>query len=239
MSLLRSLAAVIAALVITTSAAKAELVSISAFSNPFNQVLTTNSTVSGSNWFTVGFTTGTSPDFLSLTGVKLSLATSGTTVSTNPIVRLFSGVSNPTTEVTTLIGSTLSSALPSTATFTPSSSPLSLSPGTNYWVVLSAGAGDAYGWYSTDENPAEQNGSGYSFVAGRRSTNAGSSWSNNVVVAVSAVSVEVLAVPEPPTIMLAGLGVVGVVVADRTRRLRRSRVTSTGDEMANDSNVDG
>jgi hypothetical protein len=39
--------------------------------------------------------------------------------------------------------------------------------------------------------------------------------------------------------MLAGLGVVGVVVADRTRRLRRSRVTSTGDEMANDSNVDG
>jgi len=239
MSNLQSIAATIAALTITVSVARAEPVSISAFSNPFNQVLTGNSTVSGSNWFTVGFTTGTSPDFLSLTGVKLSLATSGTTVTANPVVRLFSGVSNPTTVVTTLVGSVLSSAVPTTMTFTPPSSPLVLSSETNYWVVLSDATGDAYGWYTTDEFPDQRNGSGFSFVAGKRSTNAGSTWSNNPLAQVSAVSVEVLAVPEPPTIMLAGLGVAGAVVADRTRRLRRARAPASGDDVAEDSNVDG
>lgn len=57
----------------------------------------------------------------------------------------------------------------------------------------------------------------------------------------------VYTVPEPPTIMLAGLGVAGAVVADRSRRLRRSRAADsdtgladddsalTGDEMLSDS----
>lgn len=49
----------------------------------------------------------------------------------------------------------------------------------------------------------------------------------------------VYAVPEPPAIMLAGLGVVGAVVADRTRRLRRTRATASGDDMDEDSDVDG
>jgi len=48
----------------------------------------------------------------------------------------------------------------------------------------------------------------------------------------------VYAVPEPPAIMLAGLGVMGIVFADRSRRLRRSRATATGDDMADDSNVE-
>lgn len=216
------------------TAAQAAPVSITAFSNPFNQVLTGNSTVSGSNWFTTGFTTGTSPDFLSLTSVKLSLATSGTATTADPIVRLFSGVSNPTTEIATLTGSSLSSALPSTATFLPPSSPLALSPSTNYWVVLSAAGSDAYGWYATDEVPGEQNGSGFTFVAGRRSTNAGTSWANNPLAQVGAVAIEVVAVPEPPTIMLAGLGVAGAVVADRSRRLRRARKTASEDGIADD-----
>lgn len=232
------LAAVVAVLAIFAAPSQAGPVSITAFSNPFSQVLTGNSTVSGSNWFTTGFTTGTSPDFLSLTAVKLSLATSGTTTSTNPIVRLFSGVSNPTTQIATLTGSTLSSSLPSTVTFLPPTSPLALSPDTNYWVVLSAGGSDAYGWYATDESPDQQNGSGYSFVAGRRSTNAGSTWSNNGLATLSAVAIDVVSVPEPSTIMLAGLGIVGVAVADRTRRLRRARATPSGHDNAEDSNVD-
>ena len=39
------------------------------------------------------------------------------------------------------------------------------------------------------------------------------------------------AVPEPPTIMLAGLGVVGAVVVDRSRRLRRARATGAREEL--------
>lgn len=231
---LRRFAAAVATVAMVATAAQAGPVSITAFDNPFNQVVTGNSTISGSNWFTTGFTTGTSPDFLSLTSVKLSLATSGTAASANPIVRLFSGTSNPTTEIVTLTGSTLSSGSPSTATFLPPSSPLTLSPSTNYWVVLSAGAGDSYGWYTTDEFPDGRNGSGYTFVAGKRSTNAGSTWSNNALAQVSAVSIEVVAVPEPPTIMLAGLGVAGAVVADRSRRLRRARKTADDESIADD-----
>jgi len=226
-------------LVIFAAPSQAGPVSITAFSNPFSQVLTGNSTVSGSNWFTTGFTTGTSPDFLSLTAVKLSLATSGTTTTANPIVRLFSGVSNPTTQIVTLTGSTLSSSSPSTVTFLPPTSPLALSPNTNYWVVLSAGGSDAYGWYTTDEFPDQQNGSGYSFVAGRRSTNAGSTWSNNALAQVSAVAIDVVSVPEPSTIMLAGLGIAGVFVADRSRRLRQARGTADDNGMADDSGIDG
>ncbi len=240
MSLLRSAVAAIVALAVSATVAQATPVSITAFSNPFGQVATTNTTISGSNWFATGFNTGTSPDFLSLTSVKLSIANSGTLPSSNPIIKLFTGPGiDPATEIATLTGNSISSGSPVTATFTPSSSPLALSPNTNYWVVLSAVAGDQYGWYTTDENPSAQNGSGFSFVSGRRSTNAGSTWSNSVTAGVAAVSVEVLAVPEPPAIMLAGLGVVGVVVADRTRRLRRARATTSGDDTAEDSNLDG
>lgn len=227
MSLLRSLAAAAAVLTMAASPALATPVSLTAFGNPFGQVSTGNSQISGSNWFTTGFTTGTSTDFLSLTGVNLSLATSGTGSTANPIVRLFSGVSNPTTEIATLSGSPLSSIAPVTATFVPPTSPLALSPGTNYWVVMSAVGGDSYNWYTTDELPDQRNDSGFAFVAGRRSLNAGTSWSNNPLAQVGAVAIDVLAVPEPPTIVLAGLGVVGAVAADRSRRLRCTRAKSS------------
>jgi hypothetical protein len=99
--------------------------------------------------------------------------------------------------------------------------PLTLSANTNYWVVLSATNGDQFGWYTADESPAEQNGSGFSFVNGARSLNGGSSWSANVLASVGAVSIQVVQpVPEPSTIMLAGIGVAGAIVIDRSRRRR-------------------
>lgn len=236
---LRCLAAAVAALFL--AAASAEAGSVTALSNPFNQVATTTSQISGSTWFATGFTTGTSTDFLSLTGVKLSVATSGTVTTSNPVIKLFTGVSNPTTELATLSGSLITSASPVTATYAPTSSPLALLPNTSYWVVLSAEAGDQYSWYTTDETPVEQNGSGFSFISARRSLNAGSAWSNSVTAAAGAVSIEVAPVPEPSTIMLAGIGVAGALVIDRSRRQRsRRRQLAAGDVSLDDSeSLDG
>jgi hypothetical protein len=231
---LRCLAAAVAAL--SLAAASAEAASVTALGNPFNQVATTTSQISGTTWFATGFTTGTNADFLSLTGVKLSLATSGTVTTSNPVIKLFTGVSNPTTEFATLSGSPITSASPVTATYVPTSSPLSLLPNTSYWVVLSAEVGDQFSWYTTDENPVEQNGSGFTFISGKRSLNAGSTWNNSVTAGAGAVAIEVQAVPEPSTIMLAGIGVFGALVVDRSRRQRnRRRQLAAGDVSLDDS----
>jgi hypothetical protein len=210
------------ALVATAVSVPAGAAPISALSNDFNTVSSGNSSVSGSTWFTSGFSTGTNTDYLSLTGVKLSIANSGTSATASPVVRLFSGVSNPTTQIAVLTGTTISNAGPQTYTFSPSSVPLALTASTNYWVVLSAAAGEQFSWYVADDSPVEQNTSGYAFLAGKRSLNGGTSWSNNALAATGAISVEVVQpVPEPSTIVLAGIGVAGAVVVDRSRRRRR------------------
>jgi hypothetical protein len=142
-----------------------------------------------------------------------------------PVVRIFSGSVNPSAVVATLSGPTITNSFPAqTFTFTPPSVPLTLAANTNYWVVLSAAAGNQFGWYTADDSPSAQNGSGFSFVSGVRSLNGGTSWSTNVLASVGAVSVQVIQpVPEPSTIMLAGIGVAGAIVVDQSRRRRFRR----------------
>lgn len=221
----RSLGLALVAIALVAPTAVASPISVSAISNNFSTVTTGNSTVSGSTWFASGFTTGTSTSYLNLSGVNLSLAVSGTSTSAVPVVRIFSGNSNPTTLLQTLNGPAITNSFPAQSfTFAPSSVPLALSANTNYWVVLSAAAGEQYGWYTADDSPSEQNGSGFSFVSGVRSLNGGSSWGNNVLASVGAVSVQVVQpVPEPSTIMLAGIGVAGAIIVEHSRRRRFRR----------------
>lgn len=219
----RSLGLALLAMALAVPTTVAAPISVSALSNNFGSVASGNLTVSGSNWFASGFTTGTSTSYLNLTGVNLSLAVSGTASSAVPVVSIFSGSSNPTTAVATLNGPTITNSAPAqTFTFSPSSVPLTLSANTNYWVVLSAAAGQ-FGWYFANGTPAEQNGSGFSFVNGQSSTNAGSSWSQELLPSLGATSIQVQAVPEPSTIMLAGIGVAGAIVVDHSRRRRFRR----------------
>lgn len=187
-------------------------------SNPFGQVSTGNSTVSGSNYFATGFTTGTDANFLSLQSVNLSLATSGTTASATPVIQLFSGTAKPTALVGSFSSVAVTVSTPTSFAFDYLGS-ASLLPSTNYWVVLSASVGQAFGWYTTDETPSEQNSSGYAFIAGQKSSNAGSSWSSNPLASVGAVSIT--AVPEPSSIVLAGLGVLAAGYQLR-RRMKRA-----------------
>jgi hypothetical protein len=200
----------------TARVVRADLV----YENPFSEVSTTNSTVSGNNYFATGFTTGTAGAPLTLTSIDLALATSGTVSSSNPIVQIFSGVASPTTLIDTLTGGALTSATPVKSAFTPSAGTLNLQPLTNYWIVVSAAVGDAFGFYATDSNPTAQNGSGYSFAGGLKSTNGGTSYTGSLIAGTSYVGVH--AVPEPSTCALAAIGAGAAAWMIRRRRTAKT-----------------
>ena len=225
-SLLTAVGFALVALLVAISTAKAGTVFSSDFNDPAG--FTLNMT-SGSNIYATGFTTGTDSSFLDLTSVKLSLKSVSPTA--NPIVRLFSstllsGTSIPDAPLATLTGPTINNTLSSqTFTFTGS---YQMSPSTNYWVVLSAAGSDSFQWETASNPPAVANASGYAAIGGRRQANTFASWTANGPASTG--MVEVQAIPEPSTIMLAGIGVAGAVAVDCTRRRKRRERAKTGGE---------
>jgi hypothetical protein len=235
---LRVVAAAVATLFLSASSAQAT--PVAAFSSDFADPAGLTLGITGSNQFATGFTTGTNPGFLDLKSVKLSLMS--TSATSNPVIRIFSGTTGlltsgssgpiPGSLLATLSGPQIPiSEFSQNFTFTGN---VSLQPSTSYWVVLSASGADSYQWEFANDSPTALNDSGYSFVAGRRSTNNGASWNNNATAATG--MIEVQAVPEPSTIMLAGIGVAGALVVDRSRRQRiRSRQQAAGDSLLDES----
>lgn len=214
---LGALSLAISALALSATAARAGVV----FSNDFEDPAGFTLNITSTNSYATGFTTGATASFLDLTGVKLSLKSSST--SSIPVVSIFSngGGNVPGTLLATLSG-------PASITNTLSAQDflftggLSLSPNTNYWVVLSAtGAGSSYQWEFANSAPDQQNLSGYAAIGGRRKVGAGS-WTTNASAALG--MIEVQAVPEPSTLILAGIGVAGAVAVDTKRRRRRRRM---------------
>lgn len=232
---LRFVAAAVAALFLAASSAQAGPVSPAAFSSDFADPAGFTLGITGSNRFATGFTTGTNPGFLDLKSVKLALKS--TSATSNPVVSIFSSGTNgvgaiPGSLLATLSGPQITSSL-SAQNFTFTGN-VSLQPSTSYWVVLSASGADNYQWEFAGDSPTALNDSGYSFVAGRRSTNNGASWTSNATAATG--MIEVQAVPEPSTIMLAGIGVAGALAVDRSRRQRiRSRQRAAGDALLDES----
>jgi len=111
-----------------------------------------------------------------------------------------------------------------------------MSANTNYWVVLSAGGSDSFQWEFANNAPTEANASGYAAIGGRRQATNVSNWSTNSTAADA--MVEIQAIPEPSTIMLAGIGVAGAVVVDCTRRRKiRDRAKTGGEKI--ESDLDG
>jgi hypothetical protein len=193
------------------------------FSNDFDDAAGFTLNISSTNSFATGFTTGTNASFLDLTGVKLSLQTSSS--SSIPVVSIFSngGGNVPGSLLATLSGpaSITNNVSPQDFLFTGN---LSLSPSTNYWVVLSASdPSSSYQWEFAGAAPDQQNGSGYAAIGGKRKIGAGS-WTNNITA--SAGMVEIQAVPEPSTLILAGIGMAGAVAVDSKRRQRRRRMVA-------------
>jgi hypothetical protein len=90
----------------------------------------------------------------------------------------------------------------------------SLSPSTNYWIVPEGPAS----WYlnSSDTSPAGQNASGYGYIGTKR--NAPSVGWTTPSPNLTSYSVSIQAVPEPPAIVLSGIGLASALYAMRRRR---------------------
>lgn len=216
-----ALSLAISALALSATSARAGVV----FSNDFDDPAGFTLNITSSNSYASGFTTGTNASFLNLTGVKLSLKTSST--ASVPVVSIYSNAvgNNPGSLLTTLSGPASITNTVTSADYLFSGN-LALSPFTSYWVVLSTSdATSSYQWEFANDAPVEQNLSGYAALGGRRKTTG--SWGNNNSAADG--MLELQAVPEPSTIVMACIGVSGAVALDAKRR-RRRRATVESEE---------
>lgn len=192
--------------------ARAEVI----YGNTFDPVSENTNTVSGSTQFATGFTTGAST--LPIVSIDLGIGVPSGSVS--PIVSLFAGSGSAPTgpalaTFTTL--STVTGSSQSVYTFTPTA-PVSVNPSSSYFVVVSAGPGESFRWFQAASNPAGQNASGWTFLAGARSTTGGASYNPNGGAGLGYISV----VPEPSTLALAGCGLATLAGFELRRRSRRN-----------------
>lgn len=193
-----------------------------------------------------GFTTGSDAKFLELTKISLDLVPTQPFSTNSPVVQLWSSIG---------VGAAAKPNVVLASYVAPAIQPLGLSSGaaaaiydftgfqklsanTDYWVVV-RDANPLTGKFAWDfqadlNRPAELNASGFSYLAAARSLNDGTSWSRSTAIdgAVGAVSMELHAVPEPPTIILAGLGAVAFVANGYRRKKQRRAAGESLEQMA-------
>jgi hypothetical protein len=183
----------------------------------------TNAGISDVNWLAHGFTVGGTNTVLS--SVTLGLYDNSNTVAR---VQLFASGSGsvPSGLPLATLTQTVSSLTPALMTFSFSPS-LSLTSGSSYWVVVSTTeTSGLFNWSFNDEGdfPTAQNSSGYSALSPvtKASTDSGASWSTSGVNRPASISItSITAVPEPSSIVLAGLGVLAAGYQLR-RRMKRA-----------------
>lgn len=183
--------------------------------------------ITNMRWLAQGFTVGG-------TNTELSSVTLGLYDTNNTLARvqLFASGSSSVPSGSPLVPSgsplatltqTVSSTTPALMTFSFSPS-LSLTSGSSYWVVVSTtettGTFD-WAFNSGNDSPTAQNLSGYSASSPATlfSDNAGVAWGSSSFARPASISIT--AVPEPSSIVLAGLGVLAAGYQLR-RRMKRA-----------------
>jgi hypothetical protein len=176
------------------------------------------------NQYAIAFTTGTNPLYLTLTNVGVGVG-DVEPYATAMLSLLADNAGSPT-------GSLLASGtslLGPNGVLNFSMGSVSLAANTKYWVTLQdidASSGSYFSWLRNvdDIAPSGLNSSGYTFPSGGslQSTNGGTSWSNYPSGAKLGITIE--AVPEPSSIVMAGFGITGLAMLERTRRRRQARL---------------
>lgn len=170
--------------------------------------------------YAVAFTTGANPLYLTLTNVGVGL---GDVVpySTGRLNLIADNAGSPTG---TLIATGTSLLGPNgVLNFSLGSVPLIAN--NTYWVTvqdINASSGSYFSWLrnTADIAPSGLNSSGYTFPTGGslESSDGGATWSSYPSGAKLGITVE--AVPEPSSLVMAGLGIGGLAMLQWTRRRR-------------------
>jgi hypothetical protein len=180
------------------------------------------------NQVAFAFTSSSNPLFLELTKASLGLG-SNVPYPTGVLNLVADNAGLPT-------GSILASATSSLgpdAKYNFNFSNYALTANTKYWLRLqdpNASTPSSFSWLQNANAaaPSALNGSGYAFDSVSRSINGGSTWNAFPDGAKLAISIE--AVPEPSTIVMAGLGGLGLLVMERNRRRRKAAVAAEADD---------
>jgi hypothetical protein len=155
-----------------------------------------------------GFAVGASSTALSVQSVSVGLFATPATTLTVSIYSDNAGV--PGSALYTSSGLSVSTNTVYTFPF----SGVNLSPSTNYWIVPEGPAS----WYlnADDTSPTGQNSSGFTFTSTKR--NRPSVGWTTPSPNLSSYAVSVQAVPEPPAIVLSGIGLASAMYVMRRRR---------------------
>jgi len=182
----------------------------------------------------LGFTTGSSSNFLKLTSISLGLFYDNAETAPFSLSIYENNAGSPA--ALALTSSITNVGLKGTYSFAFGNAQLSAN--TTYWIVPS----DSLFWYvpsgnTTAQTPDAFGGSGYSWPGTTASVDGGSTWDPaELEIPGGRYSFSISAVPEQGTLPLAGIGLVGAGWAVRRMR-RRSSADDVADHAANDAGV--
>jgi hypothetical protein len=157
-----------------------------------------------------GFSVGAASTALNVQSVTIGLFS--TTSGSNPLTVVIYGDSGGSPSSPLFTSSVVN--VGNTGIYTFPFVNATLSASTSYWIVPQ----DAASWYlnADDTSPTEQNASGYSYTGTKR--NRPSVGWTTPSPNLNSYSVSIVAVPEPPAIVLSGIGLASAMYAFRRRR---------------------